>query len=382
MIKGNYYQGSSSKAYECELIIDENGHAKLSGLESETYYPLDSLVISPRVGKTARYVRFPNNGRFETLNNDGIDHLLSLHTENEPWFIAYNWESKLRFIAVAAVIMCIFLFAMVKTGIPAASKNIAHRLPAHFSTSLAENVLIELDDLYFEKSELSPERQSHIRGLFKELIPENSELEYSLKFRKSEPFGANAIALPNGTIVLTDDLVNVASYDEEIIAVLLHEIGHIVHKHSLRNAIEATGIYALYAWVTGDVELSSTVLFSLSAILLKAQYSRDHESEADLYSLEELLAHEINPNYFPSIMNKISTASAAVGKDKDKNTSSSSETDTTSTNTEGEQNYIDIIFNYLATHPSTEIRNKRFSESAEEYNYPTIDHDHSIDHDH
>ena len=55
-------------------------------------------------------------------------------------------------------------------------------------------------------------------------IPEHEG--YRLEFRYSEGMGANAVALPSGLIIVTDQLVTASHQDDEIIAIMAHEIGH------------------------------------------------------------------------------------------------------------------------------------------------------------
>ena len=40
--------------------------------------------------------------------------------------------------------------------------------------------------------------------------------------------GLNAAAIPNNTIIVTDELVKLSGADEEVLAVLAHEQGHLV----------------------------------------------------------------------------------------------------------------------------------------------------------
>ena len=50
---------------------------------------------------------------------------------------------------------------------------------------------------------------------------------YQLEFRHGGYIDANAFALPSGIIVMTDELVELAKSDDELISVLAHEIGHV-----------------------------------------------------------------------------------------------------------------------------------------------------------
>ena len=56
---------------------------------------------------------------------------------------------------------------------------------------------------------------------------------------------------------MTDDLVELAKSDDEIIAVLAHEIGHVRGRHALRQMLQAAGISALAVALLGRREFRS-----------------------------------------------------------------------------------------------------------------------------
>ena len=85
--------------------------------------------------------------------------------------------------------------------------------------------------------------------------------------------GANAFALPNGTIVVTDDLVKLAEHDDELVAVLAHEIGHVVSRHALRRVLQDSGVMLLVAGITGDIVSISSLAAALPTLLIEAKYS-------------------------------------------------------------------------------------------------------------
>ena len=64
--------------------------------------------------------------------------------------------------------------------------------------------------------------------------------DYVLEFRKSPAVGPNAFALPGGTVVLLDELVAAAAHDDEIAAVLAHEIGHLHGRHTMRHVLQTS----------------------------------------------------------------------------------------------------------------------------------------------
>lgn len=365
MIRGSYFDGITSKPHSCEMSVDANGRVALIGVDNLECDFL-TLTISSRVGNTARLIRFADGSRFETLENNAIDELIKTHKQQKsPWLSLHIWESKLRMIVLATIITAVVLLAFFSIGLPTISKTVAHQLPHYLTNSIAQEALESLENNAFEKSELSTERQTQLRSLLLSYVPQDSDFSYQLLFRKSERFGANAMALPNGIIIFTDELVELAQFDQELVSVMLHEIGHIEHRHSLRNIIEAAGLYAMYSWLTGDVEVSSVAILAASGILLKARYSRGHESEADDYSLNTLLDNNINPLYFASIMAKLSQDEKAKKLEKSEHEHNSEQPQE---NNE-KSSKVRVILDYLSSHPPSSDRINTFKKAAKDHGY-------------
>jgi len=89
-------------------------------------------------------------------------------------------------------------------------------------------------------SELSEDQLGELQPLLDELTERYPEL--SLEFRVvSSPIGANAFALPGGSVIITDKLIKLANL-EQLRAVLYHEIGHVKLNHGLKMIIEQAGV--------------------------------------------------------------------------------------------------------------------------------------------
>ena len=156
-------------------------------------------------------------------------------------------------------------------------------------------------------------------------------------FRKGGKIGPNAFALPSGTIVFTDEMIQIAERDDELSAVLLHEIGHIVHRHSMRTLIQDSLLGFVLLAMTGDVAGSSELFLALPVLLTEMAYSRKFEREADAYALTAMQDHGIPPVRFASLMRRI--------EDQKPGTSDMAS-----------EKWV----NYLSTHPLTEERLKEF----------------------
>lgn len=100
-------------------------------------------------------------------------------------------------------------------------------------------------------------------------------------FRNAEEVGPNAFALPSGTIVMLDQLVELADDDKEVLGVLAHELGHVERRHSARMMLQTSISGLALTWWLGDV---STLLAAAPGVMLGAKYSRDMETEADEYA--------------------------------------------------------------------------------------------------
>jgi len=162
------------------------------------------------------------------------------------------------------------------------SKWIAFATPPAKLSELMGNVLIELDDVIFQPSNLDDQAKSTYQQQLNSLIAGRAELSHvRLAFRSSK-IGPNAFALPDGTIVLTDELLNFLPA-KTIPGVLAHELGHIQLRHMFRRLLQNALAGTAIAIFSGDV---SVLISTLGTQLIAQHYSREFEREADLFAIE------------------------------------------------------------------------------------------------
>ncbi|CAG1021556.1 partial Metalloprotease LoiP, partial [Patescibacteria group bacterium] len=123
-----------------------------------------------------------------------------------------------------------------------------------------------------------------------------------LNFRKSPKIGANAFALPGGDIIMTDELIALSKTDDEIIAVLAHELAHVKHRDALRQTLEASLSGLLILSFTGD---ASSLATNLPIFMINSHYSRTFEAQADDYALQTLKTACIPTSSFATILLKL-----------------------------------------------------------------------------
>jgi len=305
MIKGSYFSGETSDKKDVSLYYKEDGFVGFYELNIDDVN-FNDINISSRLGNTPRYINFPDGSQFETLDNVAIDDMVKKLANDPLHGLAHKLESTKSFILFTVVAVILFGWLFVQYGIPAFSKQIAELLPEEASQYMGQGVLDAMDKGFFSESKLTKKRQNELTQLFNSLLKNiEGSKNYQLKFRLGGKIKANAFALPDGTIVFTDELINLAENDLEIAAIMLHEIGHLKNHHSLRATIQQFSLGMFVMVVTGDVSTSSSIITAIPVMLVESGFSQGMETEADNYSLEYMKKHKIEPNHFATMMEKL-----------------------------------------------------------------------------
>lgn len=333
-IPGQCFDGHSSAATPATLRVDTDGRVTCDAWPDRPPLALTEIDISERVGSIPRILRFPDGAQFQTPHNDLVDQALARFRRARGSRLLHRLESRLAFVAVAVVVMVAASYGFVRWGIPYFSKVAAYSVSAETAASLDQGALEFLDQAFFQPSKLDAATQQRIRARFDAMAAEQETgFKYELHFREGGKIGPNAFALASGAIVMTDELVKLAKHDDELVSVLAHEIGHVVHRHSLRRVFQSSVVALIGTLLTGDVSGPATIVVALPTILVELQYSQAFEREADAYSLAWMKHHGLNPAHFKHIMLRLEKTHGG-GDEK--------------------------IPSFFSTHPATEERVKLF----------------------
>lgn len=300
-LNGFYYDGVSSGRTACVLQADTAGRFRLPDGQVWHWH---QVSVSARIGDTARYLDMPDGSRFETADNDGVDALNTRFLRQNS--LTHRLESRSRYALIAVLLVIISATAFITHGIPAIASAVAYALPASATQSLGQHTLSVLDQAVFDTSQLDQAEQQAIQQVFDLMVArQNNGMHYKLHFRRGGRIGANAFALPSGDIVITDELIALASHPDAITGVLAHEIAHVEYRHLTRRMLQDSALPLVITAVTGDMSAATAVLATLPTVMVEAHYSRAFEEEADEFALALLLDTDRNPTHLATLLEKL-----------------------------------------------------------------------------
>lgn len=124
--------------------------------------------------------------------------------------------------------------------------------------------------------------------------PERSPLQTKF-FVVNDP-SINAFAAPGGSIYVHTGLLEAARDEAELVAVLAHEYGHVVHRHSARGMSRNTGANLVSQLVLGqDAGAVTQMAAGVVGNLALTKYSREDELQADALAVPTLTRGGYDP---------------------------------------------------------------------------------------
>lgn len=228
---------------------------------------------------------------------------------------------------------------------PLARVRLGTRLvPQELEQMMGRRALAVLESSWLEPSRLDAEHRQRVRQAFAPHLARFA-VQYPGQIREvlffsSPGLGANALALPGGLIIFTDELLQLAEHDDELVGVLAHEVGHVVHRHGLRNVIQGSMALWLIMVMTGDLAAASDLLVTVPALLVSLNYSRHMERAADDFALRYLPDAGVQPVRLAQLMLRLKARSGADDGGRGRSAARLPE--------------------WLSSHPGTEQRMERF----------------------
>jgi Zn-dependent protease with chaperone function len=303
-LPAEYFDGASARARRVELrLADKHLHVDGDGVALRV--PSADVQWPERTRHGARVAHLRGGGSVRALDAAAWDAWARAGGIAESAVVKaqQNWRSA----AVAVVLLLLLIAAGFQWGVPWLARSVLAALPAAADRAVGDAALRSFDETLLKPSTVPLARQQQLREALARAVartaPEGRRLRYELRFHTSVKMGtaadaktrlgANAFALPGGTIVVTDEMLQLLDgRDDVLIGVLGHELGHVRHRHGMRMLVQATLIGSAAAIAWGDF---SSVPATAPVLLGQSAYSRDFEREADDEAIALLRANGLSP---------------------------------------------------------------------------------------
>ena len=150
--------------------------------------------------------------------------------------------------------------------------------------------------------------QARVRAIGQRIAAVCDRKEFVYTFTVIEDEEANAFSLPGGYVFVNDGLIKKTAGDDELAAVIAHEVGHVTARHAVKRYEGSLGAQlaqlGAFAAMRGR---SGAAARGLSLALQTAQlaYARQDELEADRLGVKYMKAAGFDPHGMLTFLQKL-----------------------------------------------------------------------------
>jgi len=193
---------------------------------------------------------------------------------------------KITTIAVCLLSLIVLVYFYV---LPPIAEKSATLLPESFDNEIG-NVFM---NTFLNKNDIDTTKTKYLEQFAAELNLKNKK---TLRFTVVKSKEVNAIALPNGQIVVFSAILENIESSDELVALLGHEVSHVNYRHSTKMLCRNLAGYMIVSLLFSDVNGVMALLLDNAQQLHSLSYSRSFEQEADEQGLKILMDNNVNPN--------------------------------------------------------------------------------------
>lgn len=144
------------------------------------------------------------------------------------------------------------------------------------------------------KNETDQAKVDRVMRIFNKLAPQYNTHGMGLRCTVLHDSTVNAFAIPGGNVYVYSGIVDFLQSDDELAAVIAHELAHVEKRHSLKNVRTSTVLTTLLQKAMKNTKNKEVWTALLSSLALM-KFSRKQEDEADDVGQFKLAAAGFNP---------------------------------------------------------------------------------------
>jgi len=313
MIPAVYFDGRSTRATPVSVWREDAVlHWQTADRQQAWQAPLAAFEPSARVIGLPYHLRLHDGAQLQIDHDLLPDDWFPRHHRLERMvdWLERRWPAAL----VGVMVIVAALGGLFEYGVPWAADRIATHIPTALERTMGTQSLAAMQGRLLMPSTLPPAQQAHYQSVFRHFVQGVQGLpEVSLRFYTAPAIGANAFAMPGGTVVFTDELARALPDDDAFIAVIAHELGHQAHHHMLRQVLRGSGVFIVAGMLMGDVTSLGGITAGVPMFLVNAHYTRGFEADADQFAFDALAQHDIDPAAFARAMQALQHAHPELG---------------------------------------------------------------------
>ncbi len=360
-LAGVYFDGLHGKGHPVQLYLDAS-HLRIVGDGIDRSEPLRTLQWPERTRHGVRIAHLDGGGSVQSADGAAWDAWSQAAGMRDS--LVVRLQQSWRGVAVSVLALVALIVGLQQWGVPLAARTVIAFVPRTVDTAIGDYTQGLVDEQLMKPSQLPAHRAQQLREAFSKAVagmPAGSVPQWQLVLRSSK-LGPNALALPNGTLILTDDMVTMVDGNVDVlVGVLAHELGHVQQRHGMRMLAQVTALGAIASTVLGDF---SSLLASVPVLMGQASYSRQAEQEADAFAVDVLRHARLSPTVMVTMFEKLTEW--RVRKEQEARGKSPAPQDPSHSEPKGKADgdalsWLGIAF---ASHPADAQRVQYFQEAA------------------
>jgi Zn-dependent protease with chaperone function len=294
-VSATWFDGQAARGHAAQVRL-EGGTLQVHAEDGRTQqFDARGLSWPERTRHGRRVLLLPGGGSLDFTDAAAFDTWRRAQGHRESWVVRAQQHWRATLVAVAALVLV--LAAGYQWGVPWAAAGVVAALPKNVEDDIGRGALKQLHEGLLGPTQTPPAVQAawrqRLAAAIEATYPATERPAWTLHFARGGRIGANALALPGGNIVVTDELLALLEgADDALLGVLAHEHGHVRRRHGMNALVRFTIVSGATSVVLGDF---SALLAGVPALLAHLGYSRDAEREADADAARVLRASGRQP---------------------------------------------------------------------------------------
>lgn len=289
-MNAHYFDGVDARLHAVTLAV-ARGQVTIAGAGIDRQVAVGATRWSAPRGHAPAMLHLPDGALCEV--HGGARAALALALGERIDRPGWRHLRSLAAVLVLATLMAFTALASLRL-FPALAAFAVQVVPARADQRLGQWSLAYLmDEARLQPSRLSPTLTRQANEALARVMPAHPRIPIRLRIADAPQIDINALALPDGTIVVTDQLIwsltAAGTMDQDgqlaLAGILAHEIGHVEARDAVRGLVGASLMQTLSAVLFGDF---SDGIATSSARLVSLGYSRAHEAAADAWAIHRM----------------------------------------------------------------------------------------------